>query len=585
MTQRARAISVDLLLGGAVVITVAAPLLFTDSGFGLDFTNHLWLSWVAGKDLITTGHPSYFLNVNGLGIFYPLFAFYGGTLYTVTGAISDLLGGDAVLAYVGVTLLAIAGCYGGTLWLARQLGLRGITAHAPAVTVLTSAYYITNLYGRGAWTELIAVSALAPLLAAALHLVRARTWRVCPVLVFVLAAVLFSGSHNITLVWGTTIGACALLMAWLVSGAPRRLPYRRIAMVAGLGAVSLLVNAWFLIPDIAYQGDVVARYASLFSWAETSFFNTPAVLLDPFRAVPRQSTTPALFVQAPDWFLAWGLLSGGVLVRSRGRGYGLFRALIGAAVFVGLILGMMMVKPFWSIAPFPFTDIQFPYRLGSYLAYAVAGLVLVGALGLQRATGGPLRSIVLPLRLALAGVVAISVGLCVWQQWVPSTLFSKSYTDRSRALASVNELPRSWYDVGSYKDLRAPVVAVPENRLLVIEPSRVHGDRFAGWLNVPAGPAPIQSDIDGGGYLVHMSGLRWLGRTEEGWAVVSRVNGGSGPVYVVVETAHSSILELGRILSILAIAAILAIVIWTGLRSRRRPAGVPSRRRPADVPR
>src|ERR1700684_4259907 len=48
----------DLALSAGVVLLVAAPMLFTKSGFAVDFTNHLWLTWVAGKALAQAGHPS-----------------------------------------------------------------------------------------------------------------------------------------------------------------------------------------------------------------------------------------------------------------------------------------------------------------------------------------------------------------------------------------------------------------------------------------------------------------------------------------------------------------------------------------------
>ena len=74
-------------------------------------------------------------------------------------------------------------------------------AHAPAIVFVTSAYYVTNLYGRGAWAEFMAVSALPLVLAASLRLVRGRL-SVGPVVCLVAASVVFSGSHNITLLWG-----------------------------------------------------------------------------------------------------------------------------------------------------------------------------------------------------------------------------------------------------------------------------------------------------------------------------------------------------------------------------------------------
>jgi hypothetical protein len=129
----------DLLGAAIAVLIVAAPMLFTNSGFAVDFTNHLWLTWAAGKALAQAGHPSYFLNAFGVGVFYPWFAFYGGTLYTIVGATSELLGDHAIVAYVGVTTLAIAGTYLSIVWLGRELGLRSWVSHAPALAVVTSA--------------------------------------------------------------------------------------------------------------------------------------------------------------------------------------------------------------------------------------------------------------------------------------------------------------------------------------------------------------------------------------------------------------------------------------------------------------
>ena len=568
----------DLLIGACAVLLVAGPLLFTSSGFGLDFTNHLWLSWVEGTELAHAGHPSYFLNARGIGVFYPWFAFYGGTLYTITGGISDLLGGHPIAAYVGVTTLAIAASYGAVVWLGRQFGVRGLLAHAPALAVVTSAYYITNLYGRGAWTEFMAVAAIAPLLASAVHLARARVWRPSPVLVFVASAVVFTGSHNITLLWGTTVIALALLLSWLALGLPRTLPVRRLAMLAGLALASVAVNAWYLIPDIAYAKDVVAHLEVAQSGALATFFDTPAVLFDPLRSVPARSTTPALFVQVPVWFLAWGLLAGAMLMWRRSADRRVRRLWLSAASAIAVLLAMIMIKPFWAHVPYPFDEIQFPYRLGSYVYYAVGALVLTGALALQqvaRPDAGrhdrvSARTVAM-LRWGLAGVCAVSVGLCVWQAWVPNTLFhGHSYSNRAGALASVNQLPRSWYDPFSYADLQGPHVAVPPGRQLIIPPGSVHGDRYEAWLQVPAGTAPIQTNVAGGSYLVHISGVELIGRGVGGLAVVRRQADSAGPVHLVVEVAHTTTIELSWLISLLGCASVLATFAWTGIRQLRR---------------
>jgi hypothetical protein len=560
-----------MLAAAAAVLLVAAPLLFTDSGFGLDFTNHLWLSWAEGTGLAQAGHPSYFLNTRELGVFYPLFAFYGGSLYTIVGVVSDLLGGQPVVAYAGVITVAIAGSYGGMVWLGRQLGLRGWTLHAPALAVVTSAYYITNLYGRGAWTEFMAVAVIAPLLASGLCLIRAPAWQAWPTLIFVVSTIVFTGSHNITLLWATTIFVLAAVIMWAAQGAPRRLPGRRFAMLGGLGLASALVNAWYLVPDLSYAGDVEARLEIPAGGATATFFDTPQTLFNPLRAIPAASTTPALYVQIPMWFLAWGLLAGAVLLWRRGAGGRLRRAWLGLVVLIAIVLAMIMLTSLWRSVPFPYDEIQFPYRLGSYVFYAVGGLVLVSALATQRAAGSsaPRRTVV-ALRVALACACAVSIGLCIWQQWVPNTLFANlSYSHRQEALASVNEPPRTWYDGGSYSDIQAPVVAVAPGRVLAIPPSSVHGDRFSAWLAAPPGPEPIQTNIDGGGYLVRISGLKRVGRNEDGWAVVKREGDGSGPVHVTIEINHSATIVLGWALSLLGCAAVIATLAWTVVRARR----------------
>lgn len=566
----------------AAVLAVTAPLLFTKSGFAPDFTNALWLVSVAGRGLVEAGHPNFFINAPAeyeMGVFYPWFAFYAGPLYMIAGGIAELIGGHPEIAFAGITVLAVVGAYGGTLWLGREFGLRGWIAHAPALAVITSAYYITDMYGRGAWPELLGTSAIAPLVASGVHLVRAPAWRPLPVLVFAASAVIFTGSHNITALWGTAVGAGALLVMWVTLGARRRLPYRRLAMVAGLGLASAMVNAWFLLPDVAYAGNTYigstppfsGSHAGLTIWSVTGFFETPAVLLDPLRTVPSQSTTPALYVQVPDWFLVWGLAAGALLLWRAPRARVLRRAWIGVVVVIALLLGMMMIKPFWDVVSYPFDEIQFPYRLGSYLFYAVAGLVIVGALALQRATVSEgSRRVVKGLRLALVAACAVSFGLCLWQLWVPNTLFpGGSYTNRAETLVGVHNVPRTWYDPGSYHDRREPLVEFRPERVLSVLPSQVHGDRFAAWVNVPPGSEPIKTNIGGGDYLVHIGGLRWLGRSPAGFAVVERVNGGSGPVYVTIETAHNSVIELGRLLSIVGAIAVLAILLCTGVRARR----------------
>ncbi len=349
-------------------------------------------------------------------MFYPLFAFYGGTLFALTGALAVVLGGSTIPAFEVVTLAAIAAAYGGLFWLARQLGLRGALAHAPALVFVTSAYYVSDLYGRGAWAEFIAVSALPLVLAASLRLVRGR-WRVGPVVCLVAASAAFSGSHNITLLWGSTLAVGALVVYWLLSGRSRELPWRRMLAAAGLIALGVGLNGWFLLPDLSYAHDTIVS-RQLEAWSATGFLSTPGVIFDPLRTVPSESTSPALYVQAPVLALVWGLVALPVVWRERRLRAGVATALIVLAV----VLVLIMSSAAYSSLPSFFQQIQFAYRLQTYVTLAIVGLVLLGALALtRRAQSGRATRSDRPLVLGLGLAVAFGVALCVWQLWVPNT--------------------------------------------------------------------------------------------------------------------------------------------------------------------
>jgi hypothetical protein len=569
----------DCVVSVTVVLVISAPMILTKSGFANDFTNHLWLVAVAGHVLAQAGHPSYFFNATGAGVFYPWYAFYGGTLYMFTGGLGDLLGDNPAVAYVGVTILAIAGIYGGTLWLGRQLGLGRWISHAPALAVVTSAYFVSLLYGRGSWPEFMAICAIAPMLAGALHLVRVTPWRPWPILVFVASTIVFTGSHNITLLWGTAIGVVGGIVLWIAVGMPRSQLGRRIVMVAILGLVGMLINAWYLLPAVSYAGDVKAHIETELgpsvdgSRISTGIliYDSPGVLLDPLRSLPASS--PTIFVQVPDWFLAWGLVAGATLLWRAGANRRLKRVWLGVIALIVALLSMIISTSFWYTVPYPFDELQFPFRLGAYVSYGAGALVLVAGLALQRSAGGEGgRWMKRWLRASLVLVCAISGGLCVWQLWAPNTLSPKpapSYERREEALTNLYTLPKSWYDPASYNDYEAPVIQTAPNRTLYFSPRSIHGDRFAGWVDPPAGIAPIQTNIAGGDYLVHISGLTLLGRSEAGYAVVRRERRGGGPVHVVLETTHSATITLARALSALACVIVCAVLAWSGMTTYR----------------
>ena len=176
---------------------------------------------------------------------------------------------------------------------------------------------------------------------------------------------------------GATLATGALGVYWLLSGRSRELPWPRMAAVAGLIALGVALNGWFLLPDLSYAHDTMIS-GHISPWSETGFFNTAGVIFDPLRTVPGASSTPALYVQAPVIALAWGLLVVPVTWGEPGLRAGVATALI----VLGGLLVLIMSRAAWSSLPTVFRQVQFPLRLQTYVTLACVGLVLLGALAL-----------------------------------------------------------------------------------------------------------------------------------------------------------------------------------------------------------
>jgi hypothetical protein len=578
---------IDVAIATLAVLLIASPLLLTSDGFAPDFTNGIWFAGYQEHAIAAHLHPTLFVHTQQNGVFYPLFAFYGGTLFALTGALAVVLGGSTVLAFEVMTLAAIAAAYGGVFWLARQLGVRGVLAHAPAIVFVTSAYYVTDLYGRGAWGEFMAISALPLLCAASLRLVRGR-WRAGPVACLVAASVVFSGSHNITFLWGSTVAVVALACCWLLSGRPRELPWRRMLAVAGLIALGVGLNGWFLLPDLRYGTDTfISREPA--SWSFTGFFNTFGVIFDPLRSVPRESSTPALYVQAPVLALIWGLLALPLVWRYRRLRAGAATALI---VLAGLLV-VIMSSAVYERLPLIFRQVNYAFRLHGYVALACTGLVLVGALALtRRAQSGLATRSDRLLALGLGLAVAFGVGLSAWQLWVPNTRILgegfSSYANRSDALRNTTLvcrppsrcsdaegaptfLPHSLYWWNNYYDDRSlPVIATTAE--FTFDPTQVKDNRLVTLASLPPGLQPFATNI-AGTHLVHVGGgVRVVGRTDEGRLVLERAQSGSQPVPVELSAQLSAPVLLGRIATALSAALLLALGLTAVVRRRRSAA-------------
>ena len=568
------------LLPVLVIVAVLSPMLFTHRSYNEDWFNHLWLAWNQHDAISSGGLPTYFLHTERLGVFYPQFVFYGGTLYAFAGYLSFPLN-SMVWAYVATFALGFAMAYGGWSWLARQAGVRGWTAHVPGLVYVTSAYLLTNAYARGTWPEFVATSSIPLVLASGWWLLRAPRWRAWPVAAFVGSVVLLTGSHNITLVWGATFIVLTIAVAAIALGpALRDVSWRRAAMVLGVGVVAVCVNAWFLLPDLVYSGRTgVLPYAT-----GQPQFNTLKQVFWPLRLDPVGSTTKGLNVQMPVVALAWALVA---LAAARLRGAGWRRLAIGVAVLLlGFVVLVTRDDPFlrdhlghpglwaWDRLPKKLTYVQFAYRLNTYVALLVCGLVFLGVLAVQRTDRAAVRR---ALQGALAAVCVFSVVLAVIQIWkVPSYI-----SDRNGLYyGSPRTLPPGWQDVGNFADSSARVVPRPAEAIGLTPQQAADGGHST--APVPTGRRPLVTDVLAGPYLVKFRGLTPVGRTDSHQIVVRRSGDPGEPLTVSITHSDTAPMVAGRVLTIVALLALLGALglsLPAGREWRARARAVRRRRR------
>jgi hypothetical protein len=562
-----RARAAPWALGVVVVGLVTWPLVFVGGGFSGDWPTHLWFVWHQGEALLQDPRPSLFVHYDD-GVFYPHFAFYGGTLYTLAGALSAVLGGSGRVAYVVSWILAFAAAYGGWTWLGRMAGLGRWRAQLPAVLFVTSPYLLTTTYVRGDWPELVAVCSLPLLVAAALSVLRADRLRLLPGLALGLSTFVLSGSHNLTLLWGATFLAVLGVALWAAVPAARRSVTRRgVVRVASVAFPAVLANAWYLLPDLAYQAHTVisAQYGN---WRHLLEARMDLVSPPHLFALSRPSALPAAaeFVLAlPVLAMGWAAIAGG-LTLPRARGATWARILAVSAVMAGALIVLMTHAGLVLALPRPYVMIQFTYRLESYVLVAITGAVLAALVLLRDA----------PRRIGRWTWVLVPV-LVLWV--IGAVGQTARHPDGGRVSSFLRPAIGS---MGIFGDADVPEVAPARLAKLTFPPERVRHDR----ITVTAGAAPgqvVDTNLMTMPALVTIEGATLIGdhTTQHDGDVrrhaVLRIDPDATPgaARITIRAAHPAAVTIGRMLSLLGILGLLARLAWPAVgRRRNRPEAV-----------
>lgn len=560
--------AVNFFIPAVVILLLAAPALFTKAGFVDDWVNHLWLTWMQSREIKATGHPSLFLNASPLGVFYPNFAFYGGTLYAIGGYLM-VATGSPVTVFVGIIVLAFVAAYGGTFWIARQAGVGGLTAHLPATIVVTGAYYLSDAYGRGSWPEFVATSAIPLVLASGLRIVR-RGPSPGSILLLAGSTTIWSGSHNLTFAWGTAflvaIGVC-LLLAWDTQLVERHI--RRIGVVLGVMGLGVMINGWFLLPDLAYSLHTqIAQYRTI-DPAISGIFSRFSVVFNPLRERATDSTyLRSHFTELPVLVILWLIVAVAMLqVRTWTRSMRRLVLLL-AGVLVGFIV-LLLDEQVWHKLPSVLSVIQFTFRLEAYIVMTVAGLTIVLLRAMRDHDRRMRRS---GLVILLTTAVLFGLGLATWQVWNSNAWYypysPKYLANRSSVLHYPYQTPPTWYETGQFRDVSDQVV--PTEGEVQLDPAEVKGESTTQNVTIPVGEGPLSSNIAASANLVSVSGLRIAGRTASGFLALDRPENDSHIVRLTVSRANTTPMTLGPLLTLLGALGLAGSILTSFIFRRRR---------------
>ncbi|HEY3758961.1 MAG TPA: hypothetical protein VGL37_04325 [Solirubrobacteraceae bacterium] len=563
--RTAALIGAPLLLIGVL----AWPMLFTNGDFNEDWAHHLWFMWNQSLALRDNYHPTLFLNAT-YSVFYPEYAFYGGTLYVLGGALSLLLGNAPIETYVLIYLLGFAAAYGGWYWMARAAGLGAWWAHVPGVVFITSAYYLTLIYARGDLPEFIGVSMMPLLIASGLSVLRADRLRAWPALALAASSIVFCGSHSLTLIWGSTlIALVGLAAACCVPDARRWLTRRGLLRVASVVIPAFLVSAWFLLPTLVYQShtQVGVEYSY---WRFTLRATMNLVSANNLFALSRVTATPGneFVLSLPLLAMAWSLI--GILICWFGGLRGAWvRLLLICAAAATLMIVVMTHAGLILALPKPYAILQFAYRLESYVILAVSGAVLVCLVAIRSGTPRirSWRWMLAPILIvALAGAVQQTGAYPHGQsrQAVIRSPFKSEFTERILTDYTDGSLPH-FVDRGKPVEVIFPAAAIHDNHI-----SKV--------VHLRPGEL-VYTNIGGGPELVHVGGAKIVGVDPADNDVLeigpsaraSAASANHRPTEVItLSTASGPPLVLGRVLSLVGVISLIALFV--ALLIRRRAA-------------
>ena len=349
----------------AFVGLLAVPFIVHQNAW-FEWANTLWVLDLQTAHISAHGLPTFFIDAPDM-YFFPQQLFYAGPGLSALAYPSLLFGTWPVFA--AVTAAAFSACSAGISWTARNLAVPPRLALVPGILFAVTPYTVSNLYGRGAWSEVVAVGALSVALGAATSILSGRV-RSQPLGVAALAVAVaaIAGMHNLTLLYSALLAPILALALLPVLDGPGPVLWRRLGLVAVGAVIGLAIVGVFLVPNVWLSGRTVINTFSDIFLGKVHGFDRPDIIFSPIPRQPSGVFGGDVHTQTLVLPLIWFIGALGVAAYRRAL-TGRSRLTFGVIVVAGVAITVLIANPSWWLSfPSALKATQFPYRLVTYVS-------------------------------------------------------------------------------------------------------------------------------------------------------------------------------------------------------------------------
>jgi hypothetical protein len=401
----------------SIILVVLQPFLIRQNA---------WAEWSNAFYFISDRHIhspldtnfTYFLHTYQSGFFYPQHLFYGGfATFLIVGVLHPL---SSLSIFLISIFLAYLGSYIGCFLILRFFNTSRWVAIALSLSVALSPYMVTELYGRGAWAELMGFSCCLLSIGWFLKLIRTDGGtNLFESTCFVFVTAIAISIHNLSSVLAILLLLPILTIYCLINGLQKTpTTARRFRYFTFLGLAAVLTTMFFTLPNFYY-----GRNTDVSKWnisSTGSYFSASDILLSPFLRFPTEQekihrvafgadVKVRLFNQTLIIFLVITSLAVLYLLITKQR-QKVQRLIAFGLVLIpwSLVLLQIHATSIMQVIP-SVAVIQFPYRLTPYLTLFIA---ISTSLIIQKIS---VIKVSQCLNFFLIGTVLWYVGLAIFQ--------------------------------------------------------------------------------------------------------------------------------------------------------------------------